>query len=737
MKIKDPTAEAERKKRMAKKLHLRAKIASSKRVKVPILTRFMMKKLFIFMFLLGCTHSPQNATDPYLWLEDIEGADALKWVQSHNDQTMKSLAQTPEFKKVEEQSLQILEAKDKIPAAQFIGSQKVINFWRDDKNVRGVLRSTTYENFKKKNISWDTVLDVDQLSTQEKENWVYKGFECLAPEYVNCFVLLSRGGKDAVVLREFNLKTKQFIKTGFTLPESKMYVSWADKDHLLVGTDFGPGTLTESGYPRMIKLWKRGTQLSAAKLLFEGSMTDVWARPMTLHHGSQKLLVISRGIDFFNSEEFVVDMKTTQLKKIPKPNDAELEGYFANQLIYSLKTPWNIEGQSWAAGDVIAMKESAIGQKIQSSDIVKIFSPNKQQSVLSVATTKTQIVLNVLEDVKGKLWSTSYSKSQWQPLKALAFPDKGNLTIMSATDDADRMLVNYESFNQPSTLYGFEFSRSPELLKTLPDRFDAKDVVVEQKFATSADGTKVPYFLVAKKNVPMNGEAPTLLYGYGGFTVSVTPSYDGVTGKLWLERGGVYVVANIRGGGEYGPQWHQAALKENRQKAYDDFIAVAEDLIKTKVTNPSRLAIRGGSNGGLLVGAVMTQRPDLFGAVLCWVPLLDMMRYSQLLAGASWVGEYGDPKVPRYRRAILKYSPYQNVGKHNKYPPTLIVTSTKDDRVHPGHARKMMAKLEELKQPAMYYENIEGGHAAGANFKQRARLTALQQMFLEQTIMKK
>lgn len=696
-----------------------------------------MKKLFFLLLLLGCSHTPQKVSDPYLWLEDIEGIDALKWVNEQNAKTMKSLAESPDFKHVEDQALKIFEAKDKIPYISFLGPKRVMNVWRDDKNIRGLLRVASYENYKKKIVLWETVLDIDELSKKENENWVYKGIECLEPEYVQCLVSLSRGGKDAVVLREFNLRTQQFVAKGFTLPESKMYVSWADKDHLLVGTDFGPGTLTESGYPRIIKLWQRGTPIESAKALLEGAVTDVWVRPVVYSHDKKRILVVSRGLDFFNSEDFVVDLKTATLKKIPKQNDADIEGYFAGQFLVSVKSPWNINGNTFAAGEVVGLKDSVAGKEVAGSDVLKIFSPASNQSVSTVVATKTKVVLNVLEDVNGKMLSTTFSAGKWQPTQNLPFPERGSLALTAATNESDILVVNFESFNQPSTLYGYDFSKKPEVLKTLPDRFDAKDVVVDQKFATSVDGTKIPYFLVYKKSVPMNGAAPTLLYGYGGFSVSVNPSYNATVGKLWIERGGVYVVANIRGGGEYGPKWHQAALKENRQKAYDDFIAVAEDLIKTKVTTPQRLAIRGGSNGGLLVGAVMTQRPELFGAVLCWVPLLDMMRYSQLLAGASWVGEYGDPKIPRYKRIILKYSPYQNVENHNNYPPTLIVTSTKDDRVHPGHARKMMAKMLEMKQPVMYYENIEGGHAAGANFKQQARLTALQQMFLEQTILKK
>lgn len=693
----------------------------------------MKKHLLALLTLVACAHRPAMIEDPYLWLENIEGADALKWVEAQNQKSQAALAASARYQRAEKETLAILEAKDKIPTGYF-QKNDIVNFWRDDVHVRGILRKASYIDYKKKNPRWQTILDIDALSKKENENWVFKGFECLEPQYQKCMVSLSRGGKDATVEREFDVQKKKFVEKGFYLSEAKTVVSWADKDHLLVATDFGPGSLTESGYPRIVKLWKRGTALDKAKKLFEIDSKEVRASSMRLVHREKSKLVVVRAIDFFNTEENSVDLKTESLRAIPKPPAAQFSGYFDGQYIYKLRNPWSFKGKSYVPGAVISIAENAEGKELEEKDVQLVFSPKENQSVQSVIELKTKLVISILEDVKSQVYFTERVNNQWQHPSLLKLGESGQISLIAATDESNLFLYLYENFNQPSTLYAYDFTTQAAQIKSMPDRFDAKDLVVEQRFAVSKDGTRVPYFLVYKKGQIFDGSAPTLQYGYGGFTVSQTAGYNAIAGKLWIEKGGVYVVANIRGGGEYGPKWHQAALKENRQKAFDDFIAVSEDLIQHKVTSPSRLAIRGGSNGGLLVGAVMTQRPDLYGAVLCWVPLLDMMRYSQLLAGASWVGEYGDPTDKKMRDVILKYSPYQNVGADKKYPPVLFVTSTKDDRVHPGHARKMAAKMMDQKHFVMYYENTEGGHGAGANLKQLAKLNALQFEFLLQTI---
>lgn len=690
--------------------------------------------IFGALFLFSCAHKPAQVEDPYLWLEDIEGKDALSWVNTQNEESQKILAFSARYQNAEKEVLTILEAKDKIPEVYFQNSH-VINFWRDDKHVRGILRRTTYANYKKAKTSWETLLDVDALAKKENENWVYKGMDCLDPDYTLCLVKLSRGGKDASVFREYNLKTKKFDAKGFTLPEAKTWVSWVDKNHLLVGTDFGAGSLTESGYPRQIKLWKRGTELAKAPLVFEVQPKDVWANTMRLKHKGQVRVLVSRAVDFFNTEEHVFDLATGKLARVPKPTASEIVGFYDNDFILQLRNPWNFSGGTYMPGSLVSMSANAAGREPTANDVQLLFAPKANQSYSQIVELKTKVVISILEDVQSQLLvSSKDAQGRWQPFTKLELEGKGNISLSGGTDSADIFTYLFESFNQPSTLYGYTFGEGGKSLKSLPAKFDAKDIVVEQKFAESKDGTKVPYFLVYKKGLVFDGTAPTLQYGYGGFMISQKPGYNALTGKLWLERGGVFVVANIRGGSEYGPQWHQAALKENRQKAFDDFIAVSEDLIKNKITSPKKLAIRGGSNGGLLVGTMMTQRPDLYGGVLCLVPLLDMIRYSQLLAGASWMSEYGDPTDPKYYKVLMSYSPYQNVKKDTNYPPTLIITSTKDDRVHPGHARKMMAKLKDYGKNVLYYENTEGGHAANANLKQQAKINALQFEFLYQTI---
>jgi prolyl oligopeptidase len=693
-----------------------------------------MKRLLALLLLCSCAHTPEPPKDTYLWLEEVEGKDALNWVDAQNKETKKYLGESSHYKQLESEALKILQAKDKIPSVT-IYNKSLINFWQDEEHSRGLLRRTSLQGYKRKNVKWENILDIDALAKKEKENWIYKGLNCLEPEKRICLLSLSRGGKDAVVVREFDLKTKKFINDGFTLPEAKQDLTWVDKNTVLVGTDFGPGTLTDSGYARQVKLWKRGTPIASAKMVFEAPTTDVSASSGQLRHGNESILFVSRAMDFFNTEDFVFDAQKMEKHLIPKPAGSEINGFFAGQFILKLRDPWNVGGVTFPAGSIVSMNAKAAGREAKGEDLLLIFAPKANQSVSRVTETKTKLVISVLEDVKGSLLSTSLVNGKWQPAQALPLPNDGAISVTTSTDDADLFFYAYENFNQPSTVYSYDFKKAV-LLKTLPPRFDAKDILVEQKFATSKDGTKVPYFLVYKKGTAFDGTAPTLQYGYGGFMVSIQPGYNALVGKLWLEKGGVYVVANIRGGGEYGPQWHLAALKEHRQKAYDDFISVSEDLIATKVTSPKHLAISGRSNGGLLVGAVMMQRPDLYGAILCGVPLLDMMRYSQLLAGASWMGEYGDPKIALYRRALLKYSPYQNVVEGKVYAPVYIYTSTKDDRVHPGHARKMAAKMKAHNQRVTYFENTEGGHAGSANFKQLAMMSALQFQFLYETIAK-
>jgi len=693
-----------------------------------------MKKFLLCLLFLGCAHAPNSANDPYKWLETPEDPKALAWVDAQNKISENQLASDANFKKMDAEALKILESKDRIPAGAFLHRNLIQNFWQDEVHVRGILRETTFAGYKQKNIPWTTILDVDALAKKEKENWIYKGMHCLEPAYRHCLVYLSRGGKDANVVREFDRITRSFVKDGFSMPESKGGAAWVDQDNLLVFTDYGAGTMTDSSYPRTVHLWKRGTKLQDAKLVFEASKTDMRAAAGRWVRGNQHLMIISRSVDIFNSEDYIYDEKTGEKKQIKKPAESDLEGYFDDQILLQLRKPWKLGDKTYETGSVLSFPVATAGRDIKPDEVQLVFVPKANQAFRGVHDLKSKVLVSVLEDVKSKILVMERQNGKWTEPQPLALEGSGDINVEATTDEADLFMHTAENFDQPSTLYSYEFGKKTERLKSLPAYFDAKNLVIEQKFATSKDGTKVPYFLVYKKGIKFDGTAPTMQYAYGGFMISQTAGYNALVGKLWLERGGVYVLANIRGGGEYGPKWHEAALKENRQKAYDDFAAVSEDLIASKVTSPAHLGIRGGSNGGLLVGVMMTERPELYGAVVCLVPLLDMIRYPQIGAGSSWMAEYGDPTVPMYHRAIMKYSPYQNVFADKKYPPVFFATSTKDDRVQPAHARKMAAKMEDQKHQVLFWENTEGGHAASANHKQIAKLNALQYNFLWKTI---
>jgi prolyl oligopeptidase len=666
-----------------------------------------------------------NTDDPYQWLEDVTGERALTWVREQNALSTRELESAPQFDPLRKRLLSIMDSKEKIPYVTKRG-QWYYNFWKDEKNARGVWRRTTLKEFKKPNPSWETVLDLDQLSAAEKENWVWKGEVFLYPEYDRCLVMLSRGGADATVVREFDVKRKEFIKDGFYLPEAKSEVAWRNRDTIYVGTDYGPGSLTKSGYPRIVKEWKRGTPLAQAKLVFEGQPDDVSVSASVDHDHGRTYEFIRRGVTFFTSEEFI--RRGDKWVKIEKPADATV-GTFEDQLLLRLRLDWTVDGKTYAAGSLLAadFNECLSGKRNWSV----LFEPAERKSLAATSETKNYLILNELDEVRNKLYVLQHRKGKWTrtPLEAPAFGSVGIQGI--DPDESDDFFMTVADFLTPSSLHFGTIGRAQrEELKSLPAFFKSEGLEITQHQATSKDGTKVPYFQVCRKDLRANGMNPTLLYGYGGFQIPMLPNYNASVGAAWLERGGVYVLANIRGGGEFGPKWHEAARKENRQRAYDDFIAIAEDLIARKITSPKHLGIQGGSNGGLLMGVMLTERPDLFKAVVCQVPLLDMRRFNKLLAGASWMDEYGDPDKPEQWAYISKYSPYQNVFKDKKYSRVLFTTSTRDDRVHPGHARKMVARMKEQGHDVLYFENIEGGHGGSANNKQAAYMAALAYTFL-------
>jgi prolyl oligopeptidase len=662
------------------------------------------------------------AEDLRLWLEEVEGPKALEWVKARNAESVGELEGDARYKEVEKELRAILLAEDRIPAPALKG-RWVYNFWQDAKNVRGLWRRASVAEYRKPSPKWEVVLDLDKLSEQEKENWVWKGETCLQPAYERCMLRLSRGGKDAAVYREFDAKTKSFVKDGFTLPEAKTYLSWRGPDELFVATDFGAGSLTKAGYPRVVKAWKRGAPLAGAKTLFEASVDDNSASAWSYDAADGSVAVLERYKDFYASDKWLVGADDA-LTPVPFPPSVDLKGYKDGRLFFALREPLEQGGKTYAAGSLLAWP---LGSK-DAPELV--WAPDERSSFSGLALTRSAVYLEVLRDVQGQILLASREGAAWSA-KPLPFPTGAALELSSYDPFGDRLLVNAEGFILPTTLLGLEdASAQPEAWKSIPARFDAAGLKVEQRWATSRDKTPIPYFLVSKEGAPLDGSTPTLLYGYGGFENSMTPWYPATAGKAWLSRGGAYVVANIRGGGEFGPRWHRAALKENRQKAFDDFIAVAEHLQQSKLTSARRLGIMGGSNGGLLVGAALTQRPELFNAVVCQVPLLDMTRYHTLLAGHLWTGEYGSVEDPKLAPVIRKYSPLQNAKAKPKYPKTLVITSTKDDRVHPGHARRFVAKLQELGQPVLYFENMEGGHSAAANIEQRIRRQSLEFTYL-------
>ncbi len=670
-----------------------------------------------------------GSEDPYLWLEDVTGEKALSWVKEQNADTKKVLEANPQFASLRDDVRQILDSNTRIPTVSKQGDF-YYNFWKDKTNPAGIWRRTTLDEYRKSEPNWEVLLDLDALNKTEKENWVWHGDSCLRPAYTQCLISLSRGGADADVTREFNLDTKQWVKDGFFRPEAKGSLGWLDANTVYVSTDFGAGSMTESGYARISKVWQRGTPMSSAKTIYEGKSTDLG---VGVYHdstpGFERSFAV-RNIAFYNDELFQVNADNS-LTKVDAPNSAS-KSVYREWLTLELRDPYTVDGKTYPSGALIATRFDAFMKGGRQFDVV--FEPSETTSLAGFSATKNHFIMNVLDNVKNRLYVVSHSDKGWtrEPLKGA--PSFGTVSVAGVdSDDSDDYFLTVTDYVTPTTLMLGSIGKSPEVLKQLPAFFDAKDLKIEQFFASSKDGTKVPYFMVSSKELKFDGTNPTLLYGYGGFEISLTPNYSATVGRAWLTQGGVYVVANIRGGGEYGPRWHQAALKENRHRAYEDFAAVAEDLIVRKVTSPKHLGMQGGSNGGLLMGNMTVMYPELFGAVVCQVPLLDMKRYNKLLAGASWMAEYGNPDTDDWK-FIQTFSPYQNVKKDVKYPPVLFTTSTRDDRVHPGHARKMMARMKEQGHDVTYYENIEGGHGGAANNEQAAYMQALAYTFLKERL---
>ena len=680
--------------------------------------------------------APQQK-DSFLWLEEIEGEAQLDWVRAENARTLGELQGDPRYEELYQEALEILTSSDRIPLGT-IRPNYLFNFWQDEKHVRGIWRRSALDAYRSGSPRWETLLDVDALAESESENWIFQQADCLAPDYDRCIINLSRGGSDASIAREFSVSKKAFVEDGFVTPEGKNGEAWLDADTLLVSSDWGEGR-TESGYPHVIKTWKRGTSFADAKTVFEGDPEDVMVGPAVYRHGERVYPVLVRGVTFYEREYHW--LKTggdsgSELVRLPLPGRVRVIGAFEGRLIATLREPWDTDSGRFPAGSLVALR-------LEDMTAEEIFRPSDRQALDEVSIGKSSIFAELLEDAAGKAMRFRPGPEGWAATE-VPMPANGVVRIAGASSSRDDLFLLYESLKAPQQLFYVSPEDKTSKVMTLPAFFDASVVVVEQHFATSRDGTRVPYFVMGTEEVLSRGNAPTVQYGYGGFLIPILPLYyqepsrpqhGALAGKLWVSRGGVLVLSNIRGGGEYGPRWHEAALKENRQLAYDDFFAIAEDLIARGITSPRKLGAMGRSNGGLLMGVALTQRPDLYSAIDCGVPLFDMKRYNKLLAGASWMGEFGDPDKPEDWAYISKYSPYHNLAPGRPYPKVLFYTSTKDDRVHPGHARKAAAKLAELGYPFYYYENIEGGHGGTANQEQLAMRTALEYVYFMRQLM--
>ncbi|MDL9936948.1 prolyl oligopeptidase family serine peptidase [Gordonia sp. ABSL1-1] len=675
------------------------------------------------------TDTAAQPDDPYLWLEDVTGDEALEWVREHNAPTVDRLTDSPRFGELESAALEVLDTDDRIPYVRRRG-EFLYNFWRDAQHTRGLWRRTTLESYLTDTPEWDVLIDVDALAAAEDENWVWKSATMVRPAYDRALISLSRGGADAAVIREYDLPTGTWVDGGFTLPEAKSRVSWIDRDTIFVGTDFGDApdgtsTMTASGYPRVVKRWSRGQDLSAAVTVFTGAVEDVAVGGFHDSTPGYERDFVSRSTDFFNSLLFEVRDGSHLL--IDVPTDAHA-GVHHDWLFVLTRSEWALPDATHPAGALLVFDYPAYldGDRTHTT----LFTPDAHTSLQDYSFTRSHLILTTLRDVHTEI--SVRTVGDWSAVEQPGLPTLATVSVLDTSpDDGDEVFWAATSFTEPPSLLHGDSGVDATTIKSTPAYFDAEQVIAEQHFTDSDDGTAIPYFVIRRIDVTTG---PTLLYGYGGFENSLTPSYLSISGRNWIMRGGVYVIANIRGGGEYGPSWHTQAQKAGRHKVYEDFAAVARALVSSGLTTPQQLAAQGGSNGGLLMGVMLTRYPELFGALVCQVPLIDMRRYHLLLAGASWMAEYGDPDDPEQWSYMAPFSPYQNVRADADYPSILVTTSTRDDRVHPGHARKLVARLEETGHRVDYYENIEGGHGGAADNKQAAFKSALAYEFLWETV---
>ena len=679
--------------------------------------------------------SPESSPDPYLWLEDVDGERAMSWVRAENAKTVAVLETDPRYHSLYEQALAINEAKDRIPMPSSLDGA-IFNFWQDADHVRGIWRRTTLTSYRTPAPHWSTVLDLDQLATAEKANWFLHDIVCVEPSEQRCMVSLTDGGEDAVTVREFDIPSARFRPGGFVLPHGKQTVAWENDDTLLVAREWQPGELTTSGYPFIVKRLKRGQPLTAAHELFRGTKDDVGVEDLNALRDAagHQAMLIQRELTTFESENYLVT--GDKVARLGLPKKVEIRALIDNQLVVSLAENWSTAGATFIQGSLVAFDLPQARRDPGHLKPVVLFAPGARESLGAVAATRDALLVTTFDNVRGRAFVYRRKPDASWRRSRLELPDNATIAIADADLHSDNAFLSVAGFLQPTSVWWLNVAgHEPTRIKTLPPRFDASRDLVEQFEATSSDGTAVPYFIVHPVDMKLDGNNTTILYAYGGFQQSMTPVYSGNIGKLWLERGGVFVLANIRGGGEFGPAWHEAGLKTHRQLIYDDFAAVARDLMTRNITSPRRLGIEGGSNGGLLMGVELIQHPDWWNAVDIQVPLLDMLRYEKIAAGASWVGEYGSVANPDEAAFLARISPYANLHPGVHYPEPLIWTTTRDDRVGPQHARKFAARLAEYRSPYLYYEVIEGGHASGANLAERAHTTALEMTYFTRKLM--
>lgn len=686
------------------------------------------------MVAMGTTMAADE--DPYLWLEEIESKQALAWVTEQNTRALGRLTEDKRFEEIFGATLHDLTQTDRLPALRLIGDN-VYDLLQDADHARGLWQRSPLKSYIDGAPKWETVLDIDALDAKEKRSWVFRDVICLPPEYKRCMLQLSPGGSDASEWREFDLEKKDFVADGFDLPEAKTWLSWRDADTLLVTIAMGGDTETSSGYGRQLRVWQRGTPFSEAEVIFDVPADHMTVQPRLFSDENTNYALLGDMVTIFQSDYYLLG-ENNDVSRLHLPEAFQLTNVHKGWVVGLLQAPW----KNLPQGALVGFQMNDLLEPPESGTV--IFAPNEAQAVQSllgggVVATDHGLYFNILNDVVGELLRASFDDEEWTTTR-VSLPGNGTTSIVAAAGKTDTVIARFESFTQPPTLFATEAGETPRQVDQLEEKIDSKAYVTEQFFATSSDGTRVPYFVVSPKGLKKDGRAPALLGAYGGFSLAITPGYmgtifgQGAPFKTILAAGGSYVLANIRGGGEYGPGWHQAGQFKNRQRVYDDFHAVARDLVARKITSHERLGIVGASNSGLLVGVAFTQGPELYGAVICGVPLLDMRRYHILLAGASWLGEYGDPDDPQMWEFIKTYSPYHNLKADRSYPEVFFFGSTKDDRVHPGHARKMAAKMAAMEHKFLFYENTEGGHGAAADLEQQAKLQALQSVYLLQTL---